>query len=101
MTQASKLMARLADRQFTGWTFQDLIRVLLHAGFFEVSRNGSHRTFKHPSHPKLFTVPEGSGELKKGYPRDALKRIEELQDRYDYQPSAQINRRLHDAPVED
>jgi predicted RNA binding protein YcfA (HicA-like mRNA interferase family) len=83
MTKQQKLVDRLTDRQFTGWTFQDLHRVLLLLGYFEVSSDGSHRTYKHLQSPKLFTVPEQPGELPKGYPREVLKRYKELESRHD------------------
>ena len=79
MSQSKKLLQRLRDRIFTGWTFGDLERVLLHVGFAPVSSEGSHRTFKHVRHPKLFTLRDGPGELPTGYARDLLRRIEDIE----------------------
>lgn len=79
MTRATKLYERLCSESFTGWTYQDLRSVLLRSGFAEVSRSGSHRTFKHPSHSKLLTLKEQPGELPAGYPREALRRLQQLE----------------------
>lgn len=53
--------------------------MLLEAGYREVSRKGSHRTWKHPGDPKLLTVKDpGGGEVAPGYIRLAIKRIAAL-----------------------
>lgn len=79
MSTRQKLMERLLRREFAGWTFHKLERVLLYAGFVEVSRNGSHRTFKHPLITKLITL-KGSGPLPPGYAREVFRRLRELEN---------------------
>lgn len=72
----AELMDRLAQRRCVGWRYAELERILLGAGYQEVSRAGSHRTWKRTGEPKLFTVKDpGSGNVSPGYIRAAAKRI--------------------------
>jgi predicted RNA binding protein YcfA (HicA-like mRNA interferase family) len=53
-----------------------LIRMLHQNGWYEVRRHGSHITFKHPSKPKLCTVPHPKKDLPLGTIRQILKNAE-------------------------
>ncbi|WP_417519854.1 type II toxin-antitoxin system HicA family toxin [Minwuia sp.] len=50
-----------------------IIRRLLTEGWQEVSRKGSHRTFKHPKEPKLVTLPHPRKDLKTGTARSIAR----------------------------
>ena len=64
---------------FVGWRYSELARMLFDAGYREVSRKGSHRSWKHPIDPKLLTVKDpGSGPVAPGYIRLACKRVAAL-----------------------
>lgn len=101
MSRPGKLLARLRPEQFSGWIFDDLLRELLHVGFREVSSSGSHRTLKHSGNPRLLTIPYRAGEMPKGYPREALKRIKQLEERNDDHSEITDASTLHGAPVDD
>jgi predicted RNA binding protein YcfA (HicA-like mRNA interferase family) len=79
VTRAERDLERLLAGEVTGWSYKDLARVLGAAGYQEVSRKGSHRTWKHPADPRLFTIPDhGGGDVAPGYIRAAAKRIAAL-----------------------
>ncbi len=62
-----------------GWRYEAVLRQLRRAGFYEVSKEGSHRTWKHREDRKLFTVKDpGGGEVKPGYIRELVRRIDRL-----------------------
>ena len=62
-----------------GWRYGAVARQLERAGFYEASKEGSHRTWKHREDRKLFTVKDpGGGEVKQGYIRELVKRIDRL-----------------------
>lgn len=57
-----------------GWRFRDLQAALLAAGAAEVSRRGSHRTFKHGESRFLVTlVDRGNDPLPIGYAGDVAR----------------------------
>jgi predicted RNA binding protein YcfA (HicA-like mRNA interferase family) len=51
---------------------REVIRILLHHGWFEVAQAGSHKQFKHPDKPGRVTVPHPKRDL----PTGTLKSIE-------------------------
>jgi predicted RNA binding protein YcfA (HicA-like mRNA interferase family) len=77
MAKAADLLERLLAGQCKNWRYPELAQVLRSVGYQEVSRSGSHRTWKHPEDPKLLTVP-GGGPLQQGYIRLAARRIRGL-----------------------
>lgn len=56
----------------TGYRYSDLARWMNRAGAVEVSRKGSHRTWKHPS-GRYVTLREGSGHVLPCYVSDVGK----------------------------
>ncbi len=56
------------------WKFDDLAVALRATGATEVSRRGSHRTYKHGDCPQLLTlVDRGNDPLPIGYVRDTVR----------------------------
>ncbi len=71
-------MEAMLGGRYVGWRYKELARVLQHMGYAEVSRKGSHRTWKHQNDPKLMTIPEHGRPLPAGYIRNAVRRITAL-----------------------
>lgn len=61
-----------------GVRYRDLAKVLKDAGADEVSRNGSHRTWKHPAVGDLITIVDGSGDVLTVYIRSVRKYLEQI-----------------------
>ena len=53
-----------------------LIRILHRNGWYEVRSRGSHITFKHPTKPKLCTVPHPAKDLPIGIVKQILRNAE-------------------------
>ena len=78
MSRIEKEFARMQVNP-SGWSYNSAARQLRDAGYEEVSRKGSHRTWKHPGDPNLFTIQDkGNQRVKRGYIRGLVKRIERL-----------------------
>ncbi len=61
-----------------GVRYGRLKSLLADADAQEVSRDGSHRTWKHPAVPDLLTIPEGSGDVLPVYIRKTRKYLQEI-----------------------
>ena len=67
--------------QYDGWRCAEFERILTAGGYLEVSRKGSHRTWKHAKDPKLFTFRDaGHGPVSPGYVRLLAKRIHAIRE---------------------
>ncbi len=78
MSKVEKELARMRVNP-SGWSYNSAARQLRYAGYVEVSREGSHRTWKHPDDPKLFTIQDrGNRRVHRGYIRALVKRIDAL-----------------------
>ena len=59
-------------------------RQLKRAEYREVSRRGSHRTWKRSDDRKLFTIKDpGNGDVKPGYIRELVRRIDRIHAKED------------------
>lgn len=67
----------LAGRR-SGVRYRDLRAILESVGAAEVSRAGSHRTWKHPAVPYLLTLVEGSGDVLAVYIKKTKKYLEAI-----------------------
>ena len=54
-------------------TVKEIIKILKKDGWYEVSQDGSHRQFKHPSKKGKVTVPVHNGDIAKGTLNSILK----------------------------
>jgi predicted RNA binding protein YcfA (HicA-like mRNA interferase family) len=51
----------------------DVIKMLEKDGWYEVRVKGSHHHFKHPTKPRLVTVPHPKAEIPKGTLNNIMK----------------------------
>lgn len=75
----SNLLAR-ARRAPNGWTYRDLVRLLLGAGFVATEQS-NHTVFRHPDYPDLQISVPRHRDIKAYLVRDALAIIDEAQKR--------------------
>lgn len=54
-------------------TVKEIIKILKKDGWYDVSQDGSHRQFKHPSKKGKVTVPVHNGDIAKGTLNSILK----------------------------
>ena len=54
-------------------TPKEMERIIMADGWYEVSQNGSHRHYKHPTKPGKVTIPFHSRDLAKGTENKILK----------------------------
>ena len=54
-------------------TVNEIIKILKKDGWYDVSQDGSHRQFKHPSKKGKVTVPVHNGDIAKGTLNSILK----------------------------
>lgn len=84
-TDGEKLLQR-ARQSRANWTYGQLIELYTSFGFKikNTKRSGSHRVIFHPDYPRdlelMTTVSQHSGEISKGYIKDAVKLIDRLKD---------------------
>lgn len=67
----------LAGRR-SGVRYRDLAAVLRAADAQEVSKHGSHRTWKHPAVPSLLTLVDGPGDVLAVYISKTRKYLETI-----------------------
>ncbi len=53
--------------------FREIEKVIKKDGWYEVRQVGSHHQYKHPTKKGLVTIPEHSGDIKKGTADSILK----------------------------
>ena len=70
-------IATLAGKR-SGVRYRDLRAILTAAGAAEVSRNGSHRTWKHPDVAALLTLVDGPGDVLAVYIKMTRKYLEAI-----------------------
>jgi predicted RNA binding protein YcfA (HicA-like mRNA interferase family) len=67
----------------TGVRYRDLARILTAAGAVEVSRRGSHRSWKHPEVGDLVTLVDGPGDVLAVYIRMVRKYLKQITGEFD------------------
>ena len=78
MSRAEKQLEAMRNNAI-GWRYEQVKRQLTRADFYETSREGSHRTWKHREDRKLFTVKDpGNGDVKPGYIKEMVRRIDRI-----------------------
>lgn len=76
MNDPEKLLARMRLSR-SGWGMDDLHKLYIGFGF-EWEDGGSHRLYKHPKFPQLYSTVGRHKSLAKGYPTAAIRLIDQL-----------------------
>lgn len=67
MTRWKKRLERMRNNPRDDWRYEQVVAILQRCGFYLVSSSGSHRTWKHPSDPRITIPDHGAGGLKPVY----------------------------------
>jgi hypothetical protein len=77
MSAADRILRRMRVRK-SGWKPDDF-RTLYEGFGFEAREGANHTVYQHPDHPHLVSTVARHNKLAPAYARDAIERIDELQ----------------------